>query len=62
MNPPRSSPFTILVIGDDRLVLSTASDLLTAEGHRVLTASTLACGFVKSKTPFPELLVSEIME
>ena len=57
MNPPRSSPFTILVIGDDRLVLSTASDLLTAEGHRVLTASSGEEGLGMARTIRTDLVL-----
>jgi CheY-like chemotaxis protein len=57
MNPPRSSPFTILVIGDDRLVLSTASDLLTAEGHRVLTASSWEEGLGMARTIRTDLVL-----
>ena len=56
-NPPRPSPFTILIIDDDRLVLSMASDLLTAEGHLVLTASTGEEGLAMARTIRADLIL-----
>lgn len=49
--------FTVLVIDDDALILSTLSDLLRAHGHLVLEAPTGRVGVELAKTERPDLIL-----
>jgi CheY-like chemotaxis protein len=49
--------FTILVVDDDALVLSTFTDLLRAHGHRVLEAATGRVGLELAQAERPDLIL-----
>jgi len=49
--------FTVLVIDDDSLILSTLTDLLRAHGHRVLEAPTGRVGIELARTERPDLIL-----
>jgi CheY-like chemotaxis protein len=49
--------FTILVIDDDELVLSTFTELLRAHGHRVLEASKGRAGLELAQAERPDLIL-----
>jgi len=49
--------FTVLVIDDDSLVLSTLTDLLRAHGHRVLEAPTGRVGIELARAERPHLIL-----
>jgi CheY-like chemotaxis protein len=53
----RPTQFTILVIDDDSLVLSTFSELLRAHGHRVLEAAKGRDGLELTRAERPDLIL-----
>jgi CheY-like chemotaxis protein len=52
-----STPFTILVIDDDALVLRTLTELLRAHGHRVLEAANGRDGLALTRAERPDLIL-----
>jgi CheY-like chemotaxis protein len=52
-----STPFTILVIDDDALVLSTLTELLRAHGHRALEATKGRDGLELARAERPDLIL-----
>ena len=50
-------PYTILVIDDDALVLSTFTELLRAHGHRVLEATNGRDGLELTRAERPDLIL-----
>jgi len=52
-----STPFTILAIDDDALVLSTLTELLRAHGHRVLEAANGRDGLALTRAERPDLIL-----
>ncbi len=57
MDSARPTQFTILVIDDDSLVLSTFSELLRAHGHRVLEAAQGRDGLELTRAERPDLIL-----
>ena len=57
MGSARSTPFTILVVDDDALVLSTLTELLRAHGHRVLGATNGRDGLELARAERPDLIL-----
>ena len=54
MNSPR---YTILVIDDDPLILEMLTELLAADGHRVLSASGGENGLTLARADHPDLIL-----
>ena len=62
MSPAARSPhglrqFTVLVIDDDTLILSTLTELLRAHGHRALEAATGRAGIEIARAERPDLIL-----
>jgi CheY-like chemotaxis protein len=54
---PRPGAFTILVIDDDSGLLETATELLSADGHRVLVASRGRDALAMMQAVHPDLIL-----
>jgi CheY-like chemotaxis protein len=57
MNRHRPTSFTILVIDDEQLVRGTVADLLQANGHMALVASTGEDGLAMVRAVLPDLIL-----
>src|SRR5262249_56314259 len=58
-SPHGLKQFTVLVIDDDALILSTLAELLRAHGHRILEAPTGRVGIEVARAERPDLILMD---